>query len=607
MKIYDDIRNQLLACTRPGQQRPFFLFAGAGSGKTRMLTTLLERILEEQGAELAMQSKRIAVITFTNAAVDVINRRIHNNPIVQVSTIHSFLWALIETYQRDIKRTLLRLTKEKLEELRKQTKKWTKSKELQQDKLLSKLSDIEQATRFTYFPDSKTIGTLQHDDVIAVGSYLLSSAVLLQQIMKQRYPIVLIDESQDTDKRLIKALESTLRENDSHFTLGLIGDIKQRIYAAGDETIGTFSSRVNCEIAHLPMNFRCPKRMVKLANLIAKEIDEEGEQETKGDAAEGIIRFFIAPHSSPTQQGQLERKLCEQMAVFTSDTEWNSQTSVCSLVLEHRMAAIRTGCADLYDALCISPQYKQKLTSGNIAEVNFFTQQVWPLLRDTPHFDIAIHRHLQRYCPLFLEKNPTWDWNSIRETIKSACNELKNCAKNGSIYEVLHIISKHKLLKLPPYLDIAMQLYGTQHDNEADTENEADTAIHAWKKALAFPFSQIQHLNQYVNRKSGFYTHQGVKGEEFPRVLVIIDDTSSKGFLFSYDKALGIKEKTAIDIRHEQEGKDTTIARTLRLLYVTCTRATKSLALICYSDNPSKLKSLLLRKEFFTENEVILL
>lgn len=609
MKRINDIRNRLLACTRPGQQRPFFLFAGAGSGKTSMLTTLLEHILEEQEAELSKQGKKIAVITFTNAAVEVINSRIHNNPIVQVSTIHSFLWALIATYQRDIKRALLQLTQEKLNELNERTKKWTKSRRLQKEKLLEKQSEIEQAVRFTYSPDGAGIGTgaLQHDDVIAVGSHLLSSASILQQIMKQQYPIVLIDESQDTDKRLIKALEKTLQETDSHFTLGLIGDIKQRIYATGDEDIGTFTNRIQCETAHLPVNFRCPKRIVKLANLIAKEIDEAGAQEPKDGAAEGTIRCFIAPHSSPEQQYQSEQNLCKQMTSCTSDAEWGTQASVRTLVLEHRMAAVRTGCADLYDALCRSPQYKQNLTSGTIAEVNFFTQQVCPLLSNPALSDIAIHRHLQLYSPRFHEKNPAWDWDTTREALKKACDELKSRGIKGSIYEVLHIIREYNLLQLPAHLDTAMQLYGSQDVDEADAGDEADIAIHAWKEALALPFSQVQALNNYINHETQFSTHQGVKGEEFERVLVVIDDSSAKGFLFSYDKAFGIKAKSEADIRNEQAGKDTSISRTLRLLYVTCTRATKSLALICYCDAPSELKTILLSKQYFTEDEIIIL
>ena len=64
-----------------------------------------------------------------------------------------------------------------------------------------------------------------------------------------------------------------------------------------------------------------------------------------------------------------------------------------------------------------------------------------------------------------------------------------------------------------------------------------------------------------------------VKGLEFPRVMVIIDDSEAKGFMFSYEKLFGVKNKTQTDKKNEIEGKDTSIFRTKRLFYVACSRA----------------------------------
>lgn len=104
-----------------------------------------------------------------------------------------------------------------------------------------------------------------------------------------------------------------------------------------------------------------------------------------------------------------------------------------------------------------------------------------------------------------------------------------------------------------------------------------------------------------------FATHQGVKGLEFPRVMVIMDDAGSKGFLFSYEKLFGAKSKTDTDIKNELEGKDTTIMRTTRLFYVACTRAQKSLAIIAYTENPDVVKKTAIENKWFIEEEVVLL
>ena len=75
--------------------------------------------------------------------------------------------------------------------------------------------------------------------------------------------------------------------------------------------------------------------------------------------------------------------------------------------------------------------------------------------------------------------------------------------------------------------------------------------------------------------------------------------------MFSYEKLFGVRDKTATDVKHESEGRETGIDRTRRLFYVICTRAQDSLAIIAYTANSKKLKTNLLRDEWFTEEEII--
>jgi len=120
-------------------------------------------------------------------------------------------------------------------------------------------------------------------------------------------------------------------------------------------------------------------------------------------------------------------------------------------------------------------------------------------------------------------------------------------------------------------------------------------------------FSQIREYAAYINEESPFFTHQGVKGLEFPRVMAIIDDSEAKGFLFSYDKLFGIKSKTRTDIENENEGKETGIDRTRRLFYVICSRAEKSLAVVAYTNNPTGLKTSLTGKGWFADDEIVVM
>ena len=97
--VDDHVDVEIQECLSSDPPKSFFMFAGAGSGKTRSLINTLEYLDKEKGHYLAERGKQIAVITYTNAACDEIGRRLQYKPIFMVSTIHSFLWEMIKNFQ----------------------------------------------------------------------------------------------------------------------------------------------------------------------------------------------------------------------------------------------------------------------------------------------------------------------------------------------------------------------------------------------------------------------------------------------------------------------------------------------------------------------------
>ena len=88
--------------------------------------------------------------------------------------------------------------------------------------------------------------------------------------------------------------------------------------------------------------------------------------------------------------------------------------------------------------------------------------------------------------------------------------------------------------------------------------------------------------------------------------MVVIDDEEARGFLFSYEKLFGIKAKSDTDRRNEQSGNETSIDRTRRLFYVTCSRAQNSLAIVDYTGDTAKTKTNVVNAGWFSEDEVII-
>jgi DNA helicase-2/ATP-dependent DNA helicase PcrA len=91
--------------------RSFFLFAGAGSGKTRTLVEVLRRItgvIEHAAggiyaAKLRERGQSVRVITYTKNAAKVVTSRLGENRLTEVSTIHSFCWDLVKGFDDDIR------------------------------------------------------------------------------------------------------------------------------------------------------------------------------------------------------------------------------------------------------------------------------------------------------------------------------------------------------------------------------------------------------------------------------------------------------------------------------------------------------------------------
>ena len=92
-----ELRTVMADCLNLENPKSFFLFAGAGSGKTRALVEAMKMFREKYGQEFRLSARKVAVITYTNAACDEIKHRIDYDYIFAISTINSFAWELIRS------------------------------------------------------------------------------------------------------------------------------------------------------------------------------------------------------------------------------------------------------------------------------------------------------------------------------------------------------------------------------------------------------------------------------------------------------------------------------------------------------------------------------
>ena len=269
-----DLSGVMDSCLNLDNPKSFFLFAGAGSGKTRALVEAMQMFRKKYGQEFRLSAKKVAVITYTNAACDEIKHRIDHDSIFAVSTIHSFAWELIRTYHKDVREWLshnLEMEINALEEkqLKGRTSKASADRAVQIESKQRRMERLDTIKYFTYNPNGENIGknSLNHTEVIGIAAEFLTDKPLMRRIMIRKYPVLLIDESQDTQKDLVDAFFVVQSEYSGDFCLALFWDTMQRIYSVGKSVLGE-AVPDEWKKPAITINYRCPKRIVKLINNI---------------------------------------------------------------------------------------------------------------------------------------------------------------------------------------------------------------------------------------------------------------------------------------------------------------------------------------------------
>ena len=606
--IDSQVDETLEKCIFSTPRKSFFLFAGAGSGKTYSLVLLLKKIHNRIGKDLLLQGKNIAVITFTNAATDEIMNRLDYSSIFHISTIHSFVWDVIKHYQTDIRSLYCQHLSEEITTLGKKlndTKnKTTKTYLSNQEKLNDLNERFEKAKtieRFIYNPNGSNpeYNALKHAEVIKISAQMIKNTPMLQRIIAQKYPILLIDESQDTKKELVDAFFEIQKNFPSIFTLGLLGDQKQRIYTDGKENIESIIP-AGWEKPIKRMNYRSGRRIIRLANSIGKDIDIHAEQCPREEANDGFVRLFIVKQREDQNKDEVEQNIRQIMFKQTTDEKWVGEVAdVKTLTLEHMMAARRLGFADFFASFNKVSKYQMTFLQGTVSELEFFTKEVLPIVKSINEGGRQALEILKEYSPLLSRQNKDKPYELYLRCRDAATRLTDLVNGNKTIRVVTEEIIKSQLLKVP---DVIRQA-SSMKTIELDETIAEDTR--AWVEVMDLPISVIHKYDEYVNQKSQFDTHQGVKGLEFDRVMVIIDDSEAKGFLFSYDKLFGVKGLSDADKKNLREGKETSIERTQRLFYVTCTRAKNALAVVMYTYAPENVREEAINKGWFEESEII--
>jgi len=612
----------LRACLDEAPTCNFVMVAGAGSGKTTSLVKALAHLEITKGSKMRKRGQQIACMTFTEIAVGEIRGDVGDTKLFHVSTIHSFLWTLAHSFQEDIRAWIGIRLQEKINDAQKHINRpRTRANtiaSLREDlaRYDYQLGRLPHVPRFKYGVGSDYAqGLLGHDDILRLGPALIEQYPLMRSVVAQRFPYIFVDESQDTNPEVVVALNRIAEMPGTGFCVGFFGDPMQKIYLAG---AGPITLEAGWREITKPENFRCPLNVINVINAIRAEDDglrqvaaprigPEGPIATP----EGTAKLFIVLAGADRTARLAQVR--QWMANNNADPLWSEDgaDNVKVLVLVHRIAARRLGFPDLYAALNDhdSTSMKEGLLEGTAWVLRPFLDYLMPLITALrANEDFEVMSLLRKYCPLLAkERLAGQNVSAILERLQvdvAALDAMLAPARASTIREVLNFVRETELAQIDDrflsYLNEERMTGGDERFGPTEESGDEDSVT----AFLAVPAEQLGGYRNYVQDQSPFSTQQGIKGAEFERVLVILDDEESQYRQFSYSKYWGIEPPSTTDREHIANHEDSIIDRTRRLFYVCCSRAVRDLAVVFFVPNTTLTEAVVVAKGIFLPADI---
>ncbi|MBR6536619.1 MAG: UvrD-helicase domain-containing protein [Lachnospiraceae bacterium] len=376
MSIYDTL-NPMQREAVFFDKGPLLILAGAGSGKTRVLTHRIAYLIEEQG----VSPFQILAITFTNKAAKEMRERVdkivsYGAENIWVSTFHStcvrILRRFIESlgysrnftiYDSDDQKTLVRDICKSLNIDTKNVKERTFLSAISsaKDELISPEEYAMRANMdfskknfsrvYTeYQKRLKASNALDFDDLIMKTVELFQTNPEVLDYYRRRFRYIMVDEYQDTNTaqfRLISLLANyTNEEGEPEQNLCVVGDDDQSIYkfrGANIQNILNFEKIYpNAHVIRLEQNYRSTGNILSAANEVIHHNIGRKDKSLWTENEEGSPVFFT---QYPTDYAEAEgvaqsiRDYADEKSAAYKDFAILYRTNAQSRVFEEKLIA----------------------------------------------------------------------------------------------------------------------------------------------------------------------------------------------------------------------------------------------------------------------------
>lgn len=524
--------------------RSFRLEAGAGAGKTYSLIKALEFLIEKHEREMPRRGQQIACITYTNVARDEIEMRTDRHPIIRCDTNHGFCWSLISGFQRQLRELVSAMPA------------W-------EERLVEAGGIGERAVDYNLGHRSVRdhVISLHHDDILPLTISLMGYAKF-RQLVAQRYPIILIDEYQDTDADWIAAIKQHFLGAQGAPLFGFFGDHWQKIYGNGCGKL----EHPDVEEIDKGANFRSVQTIVDVLNAMRPELPQFVENpKLPGDVRVFLTNDWVGQRQTgghwggdlPTEASHLALKMVRAQL---EDEDWDltpEHTKI--LMLTHRVLATEQGYASLPAAF----RYNESFTRKEHPYISWFADMLEPACDA-----FAAHRYGQMFEVLGTGlphlRNP-----ADKQLWFNSMATLMTLRDDGTVADVLAHLRAARRPRLP---DAVADLERELAAFDRDSGEEMPPVLAEIERLHSVLYAEVSALRRYLDGSSPFETKHGVKGAQFENVLVVV----GRGWnLYNFNEMLELAAATTIPI-----ARQAAFERNRNLFYVACSRPKRRLAVL---------------------------
>lgn len=589
------------------EDKNFILEGGAGSGKTFSLISIIEKISRDE------PDKSIVCITYTNNAVAEIRERITNDKL-KVSTIHEFIWSIIEQFQNEIKCCLIDLINDDEQKAFIRPLDYPSEDPLTDTYFENIRVDYDERYSMSIIDNRVQIS---HDHILIVAEKMFSTYPKLCDILIDIADYIFVDEYQDTSPLVVKILLEYIQNRTKKNIVGFFGDSMQAIYDSG---IGDLSS-YNLEKIAKAQNRRNPKKVIDLANKFRDDglvqtpsDDDTAPNMDNGSIIPGIVKFVYG-----NDINQLEILRGSQLY---RELEFNAPSKTKELRLTHKLNAEMAGFSKLFELyntdlfLKLITGIKKKINENKIddngklfkdlvEEAQIVVGRGGPLIIDvvksTPElldfydevktysFEEVISKSKVNKDSLLAYKfngsSSRYEAGTDRDRILrrlDLIHELLDLYKTGKHNEFLRITkfnitsSEDKItlsevmtkisvddITIGKVIELA-EGSGLISKDDLFTNFIENRGYYLWLRLKKLPFKEYINSIAYLREYVSVITQHKVKGSEYENVLVLLDNGRWNQYNFDTLFGMGSTSEKVQD-------------RTKKLFYVAITRAMKNL------------------------------